>query len=174
MDSTDNTVGYLTQGAHYDTDVLQYGFDMINKGIGLHPKRLDMRFGKVYLYGEIHDYQQFTNTIVEAIEYDHTINHDWLWKEGGQLKDSKNFFLSTIQSYVSQLYNTEDDGLLPNIRQISETVLKYNPTHVESLSNMALTHIVTGELNNGLTYLLKARNNISIPMGCLKALLLAR
>ena len=61
-----------------------------------------------------------------------------------------------MQEYVITLYNTKNDSLLPNMRQISEAVLKYYPDHVESLANVALTYVVIGQYDKGLPYLLKA------------------
>ena len=64
--------------------------------------------------------------------------------------------LGNIQSYVEQLYNTGNDNLLKNIKRISETVLKYNPKHVESLSNISIFYIINKEYDKSLQYSLKA------------------
>ena len=66
------------------------------------------------------------------------------------------FFVNTLQEYVVAIYNTENDDLLPYMRQVSESVLKYMPNHVESLSNVALTYLITKEYDKALPYLLKA------------------
>ncbi|HEX6333516.1 MAG TPA: tetratricopeptide repeat protein, partial [Flavisolibacter sp.] len=85
-----------------------------------------------------------------------SINNAWLWKDGKLLEDPEAFFLSSLQGYCITIYNTEDDDLLPLMRQISEGVVKYYPDHVESLSNIALTYLVTGNYDKALAYLLKA------------------
>src|SRR5215208_1233411 len=46
--SNKNPVAYLNASINYRSDILQKGFDYIDKGISLHPSRLDMRFGKIY------------------------------------------------------------------------------------------------------------------------------
>jgi tetratricopeptide (TPR) repeat protein len=61
-----------------------------------------------------------------------------------------------MQDYIATLYNTEDNDLLPNMRQISETILRYNPDHVISLANIALTYVIEGDNDKALGYLLKA------------------
>jgi len=155
-DSTGKPAGYLTSSANYDPRILQQGFNYIDKGISLHPTRLDMRFGKVYMFGKAENYGAFTKTIIETIDFGNTINNAWLWKEGKPLDNPKKFFLSTIQDYQSSLYNTEDDQLLPYMREIAEAMLKYYPDHVESLANVAITYLVIGEYDKGLPYLLKA------------------
>ncbi len=146
---------YLTPTMQYDARLVEKGFDYIDKGIGLYPARLDMRLGKIYMLGEIHDFAEFTKEIIETIEYGNKIKNEWLWKEGKPLNHTE-FLLSQVQGYVNGIYQTEDDDLLPYIRQISETVLKYYPNHVESLSNVALTYLINKEYDKALTYLLKA------------------
>jgi tetratricopeptide (TPR) repeat protein len=149
-------VGYLNFSTRYRSDILQKGFDYIDKGITLHPGRLDMRFGKIYMLGEAENYDMFTVVIIETIDHGNNIKDAWLWKEAKPLEDAKQFFLSSMQDYISTLYNTENDDLLSNMRQISEAILKYNPDHVISLANIALTYIIKEDYDKGLPYLLKA------------------
>ncbi|MEI9943361.1 MAG: hypothetical protein WDN26_04000 [Chitinophagaceae bacterium] len=155
-DSTGKPAGYLGSTVEYDGATLQKGFDFIDRGIALYPSRLDMRFGKIYMLGEMGNFPEFTNVIVQTIEYGNSIKHAWMWEQGKPLDDAKEFFLSSVQDYVGTLYNTEDDELLPSMRRISETVLKYFPDHVESLANVALTYLVAGDFDKALPYLLKA------------------
>lgn len=155
---TGKTVAYLNSSPKYKSDILQKGFDYINKGILLHPTRLDMRFGKIYMLGQAENYLEFTKEIVATIDYGNKINNTWLWKEGKPLENSKQFILSSLQDYITTIYNTEDDKLLPLMRQISETVVNYYPDHVESLSNIALTYLITGDYDKALPYLIKAEN----------------
>ncbi len=156
VDSTGNVTAYIKYDLNYDSGMLRKGFDYINKGISLHPTRLDMRFGKVFMLWKAENYQAYTKTIIETIDFGNSIKGTWLWKEGKPLDDSKKFFLSTIQDYAKNLYDTEDDKLLPYMREIAEAVLKYYPDHVESLANVAITYLAIGEYEKGLPYLLKA------------------
>ena len=149
-------VGYLNFSTNYNSKLLQKGFDYIDKGIAIHPTRLDMRFGKIYMLGEAESYEMFTKVIIETIDYDNGIKNAWLWKEGKPLEDAKEFFLGSMQDYIATIYNTENDDLLPNMRRISEAILKHNPDHVISLANVALTYIIKEDYDKGLTYLLKA------------------
>jgi tetratricopeptide (TPR) repeat protein len=153
---TGKPVGYLNSSVKYQSEILQKAFDYINRGIDLYPTRLDMRFGKIYMLGKAENYHAFAKEIVATIDHGNKINNAWLWKEGKPLEDGKNFFLSSMQDYISTIYNTEDDKLLPLMRQISEAVVKYYPDHVESLSNTALTFLIAGEYAKAIPYLLKA------------------
>jgi tetratricopeptide (TPR) repeat protein len=153
---TGKPVAYLNSSTKYNSQILQKGFDYINKGITLYPTRLDMRFGKIYMLGQAENYSEFTKEIVEAIDYGNKIKNAWTWQEGKPLEDAEAFFLGSIQDYVGTLFNTENDNLLPNMRQISSEVLKYKPDHVESLANVAMTYLIVGNYDQALPYLLKA------------------
>lgn len=153
---TGKPVAFLNASIHFDDALLQRGFDKIDQGIALHPTRLDMRFGKIYMLGEAENYEAFTSTIVETIKFGEQIGHAWLWKKDEALKDGAQFFLGSLQDYITTLYNTEDDNLLPFMRQIAATVLQYHPNHVESLSNVALTYMIAGDFVKALPYLQQA------------------
>jgi tetratricopeptide (TPR) repeat protein len=157
-DSTGKSVGYLNSSPKYNSRILQKGFEYINQGLSLYPNRLDMRFGKIYMLGEAENFSAFTKEIIETVEYGNKINNAWLWKDGKPLEDGKEFLVGSIQDYINTIYNAQDDNLLPYMRQISETVLKYSPNHVESLSNIALTYLIGNNVDydKALRYLLKA------------------
>lgn len=155
-DSLNNTAGFLGSEIYYDPIILQKGFNKINKGINLYPNRLDMRFGKIYVLGQTGDWEKFTNEIVQTIQYSSTNQNDWLWTNNEKSEGGEELFLSALQDYQLQLYNTGRDDLLPNMQRIASEVLKYYPTHVESLSNLSITYILTGEYDKAITYLQKA------------------
>lgn len=155
-DSLGNTTGYLGSQILYDHIVLQKGFDKINEGILKFPDRLDMRFGKVYVCGQIKDWVEFTAEIIRAVQYSTKNNNLWLWSNNESKQDGKDFFLSTLQDYQVQLYNTGNDSLLINMQKIANMVLKYYPDHIESLSNLSVTYLLTGDYDKGIETLLRA------------------
>jgi tetratricopeptide (TPR) repeat protein len=147
---------FMNDKVWFDKDLLNKGFEHINKGIEKHPKRLDMRFGKCYAYNQLGNWDSFTQEIIKAIDFGKSIDNQWLWTENDSLENPKEFFLGSIQDYVTQLYNTGNDSLLSNMRKISEKVIEYYPNEVKFLSNIAITYIVLGEYEKGLPLLLKA------------------
>src|SRR6185436_6293790 len=72
------------------------------------------------------------------------------------MENAKGFLIESMQDYINTIYNAEDNALLPYMRQISETVLKYEPNHVISLANIALTYAIEENYDKALLYLLKA------------------
>jgi tetratricopeptide (TPR) repeat protein len=154
--SKKDPVGYLYGDTYYNPDLLSKGFDWINKGIEKHPNRLDMRFGKIYMYEQIKDYENFTKEIIKTIDFSAINKNAWTWADSKPLDDPKEFMLSTIQSYQIQLYNTENDDLLGNMKRIAEAVLKIYPDHIESLSNISIVFILQKQFDKALEQLFKA------------------
>jgi tetratricopeptide (TPR) repeat protein len=155
-DSLNQTAGFLGSEIHYKQTELKKGFNIIDKGIGLYPNRLDMRFGKIYALGEVFDWKNFTSEIIKTVKYSSTNNNAWTWTNNEKYDGGKDEFLLDIQNYQLQLYNTGNDGLLTNMREIANEILKYYPNHIESLSNLSITYLLTGEYDKGIEPLLKA------------------
>ncbi len=149
-------VAYINQRRDYKSVLLNTGFSYIDTGIIKFPKRLDMRFGKIYMLGELKDHERFTNEIIKTIDFSAVIKNKWEWKNGNPVDDAEKFMLGTIQSYILQLYNTNDDALLNNMKSISETVLKYYPDNVENLSDLSIVYLINKDYDKALEPLLKA------------------
>jgi tetratricopeptide (TPR) repeat protein len=155
-DSTGKVAGFMNDETGYDPTLLHRGFEYIDKGIGLFPDRLDMRFGKIYMLRKIENYEAFTKEIINTIEYSGVNKNKWLWTDNKPEKDPEKFMLDAIQEYVLQLYNTGDDKLLDYMKRISESVLRFYPDHVESLSDLAIVYLLNKDYDKALDPLLKA------------------
>jgi tetratricopeptide (TPR) repeat protein len=155
-DSLNQTAGYLGSQIYYDQAELKKGLNKIDEGIELYPNRLDMRFGKIYVLGQIPDWVNFTSEIIKTIQYSSTNKNDWIWTNNEKQENGKDFFLSSLQDYQVQLYNTGNDDLLVNMRNIAKEILKYYPNHIESMSNLSITYLLTGEYDKGIDPLLRA------------------
>lgn len=159
MDNDSNKkepVAYLFSDSYYDQEILKNGFDYIENGIKKYPNRLDMLFGKIYMLGKIEQYDIFTSEIIKVIEYSAINNNQWLWTDNKPIENPKQFFLGSLQDYQVQLYDTENDSLLNNMKRIAETVLKYYPDHIESLSNLSVVFMLQKQFEKALEPLLKA------------------
>ncbi|MDR0896041.1 MAG: hypothetical protein LBN06_12240 [Prevotellaceae bacterium] len=155
-DNDGNVAGYMGSTITYQTEMLQKGIDKLNEGIALYPDRLDMRFGMVYLLGVNKQWEAFADNIVKAIQYSARNKNKWTWEENQPFEEGEAGFLSALQDYQVQLFNTNDDALLPYVQRIAQEMLKYYPKHVESLSNLAVTYMIAKQYNEALSVLLKA------------------
>ena len=155
-DSLNKAAGFLGSKIHFDQNELEKGINKINQGIKLYPNRLDMRFGKIYVLGEISDWKNFTSEIQKTIQYSAKNENNWTWTNNEKYDGGEKEFLLDIQNYQLQLYNTGNDKLLKNMREIANTVLRFYPNHIESLSNLSITYLLTGEYDKGIEPLLRA------------------
>jgi tetratricopeptide (TPR) repeat protein len=152
-DSTGKVSGYINSNLGYNPDKLIKAVEYANRGIKKFPDRLDIRFGKSYILVRIEDYENFTKEIITTVEYSIINKNNWLWIDNKKLEDSENFMLGSIQEYLKQLYDTEDDNLLRYMIQIGETTLKYYPNHIEILSSTAVALMLSKQYDKAISYL---------------------
>ena len=144
------TTGYIYSDVVYDKELLEKAFYYAQKGINEYPSRLDIRFGLVYVYGLIGDYDSYTKEIIKTIDYSSQNDNKWLWTNNEQPDDGKKVLLDGLQGYILQLYETGDNRLLNNMMQIAEATLKYYPDNVESLSNLSIVYLLWKEYDKAL------------------------
>lgn len=149
-------IGNMYSKIVYDEILVQKGLNKINTGIEKYPTRLDMYFGKIYVLGKMEKWSELTNEIIKTIEVSQKINNQWTWTHNEPLDDAENFFLSGLQEYFIQLFNTGEDSLAGNMRRISLKELEYYPNRIESLSNLAITWMLDNEYDKALESLLNA------------------
>jgi tetratricopeptide (TPR) repeat protein len=148
-------VGYIHGETSYNPKYLNLGFDMIDKGITKFPNRLDMRFGKIHMLGQVKNYDAFTDEIVRSIDFSTKNKNKWQWTMNELVKEPKNFLLDNIQTYINSLFDL-GDGQSKNIRRIAETTLRNYPDHVISLSNLGISYIFENNYSKALAPLLTA------------------
>lgn len=158
QDDEGNNVGHLGSTILFDSTEVDKAISYIDKGISQNPNRLDMRFGKIFLFGQMKNWHKFSNEIIKVIEHSAIKDSEWLWTNNEKQEGNNEFMLSVIQDYQLQLYNTQDDDLLLNMRDIATSVLEFYPEHIESLSNLAITYQLRGESEKALVPLLKAES----------------
>jgi tetratricopeptide (TPR) repeat protein len=155
-DSTGKVAGYINSTLGYKIDKLSKAIKYANTGIDKFPNRLDIRFGKCYLLQQIEDYDNFTKEVIKTVEYSQVNKNNWFWTENKKQNNGETFLLETIQAYLKQLYDTENDNLLPNMIQIGETTLKYYKTNVEILSTTSVALMLTKNFDKAIEYLKQA------------------
>jgi len=160
LNETDTTkkepAGYIYNNITYDRELIKKAFLYADKGIEKFPSRLDIRFGKIYVYGLLGDYDNYTKEIIRTVEYSSYNNNKWTWTDNQKLEDGKKVMLDGLQGYILQIYETNEDRLLKYMMQIAETTLKHYPDNVESLSNLSIVYLLWGEFDEALKALLTA------------------
>lgn len=148
--------GYMGSEIFYEKAQTQQAIAWLDRALQSYPNRLDIRFGKIYALGLIEDWQPFTTAILEAIAHGKKINHHWLWKNNEAVDEAADFFAGSIQDYQVDLFNTQDDELLNNVRTIARQLLEQFPNHIESLSNIVVSYMYEKKYEQALPYLERA------------------
>jgi tetratricopeptide (TPR) repeat protein len=158
QDSLGKTAAYLYQGDNigYNSRKVGLAKKTIDEAISKFPDRLDLRFGKVYMLGELQQWTPFTEEIVKTLDRSSKNKNAWKWRDDKPVEEAQNFLIGNVQSYFNQLYDTEDDALLSNMQTISETVLKYYPNDVMNLSNLGAIRLMKSDFDAALPLFLKA------------------
>ena len=155
-DSTGKVAGYISSNLDYNPSKVSKAIQYASTGIQKFPDRLDIRFGKCYVLQQIGDYDNFTKEIIKTVEYSQVNKNNWLWTANEKQEDGEGFMLATIQTYLKELYDTEDDNLLPYMIQIGEAVLKYYNSNVEILSTTSVALLLTKNYDKAIEYLKQA------------------
>ncbi len=127
----------------------------IDEGITGFPNRLDMPLLKIAFLGEVGRYDAYTQSILALLNQHDTVKDEWLWKNNAPLVNASDFLLQYVDNFVVQLYNRQDESLHPYMDEISNRVLLSHPTHVPSLSNLAITALYHKDYEKGIAYLEK-------------------
>jgi tetratricopeptide (TPR) repeat protein len=146
---------YIASDVSYARDEIDAAMTYIDRGIAKYPDRLDMRFGKIFMLGQIRDFDRLTNEAVKTIERSAINKNNWTWTSGTPKQDGQKSMLSGIQDYVVQLNDSLDDSSA-QIRRIAEAALKIYPDNVENLSNLAVSYLLKKDFDAALAPLLKA------------------
>ena len=147
---------YAIPKASYDFDILSKGISQIDKGINIYPNRLDMRFGKVYVYNLIKDYKASSEEIIGIVNHSRDINNNWLWANNEKLADAEQAMLSTIQDYIIEYTYSDDSLIYDYIENVSNAILSIYPEHIVSMSNLGIVYSQKKEFEKSLEVLLKA------------------
>lgn len=149
-DIPEGATGQINSKITFDPELLQKGLDKIEEGILQHPNRLDMRFGKIHTLREAGDWDRYTEEIVRTVRYSAKNDNKWSWTPGVDGPQGEQDFLSVIQDYQKNLYDTGEDSLLSNMRTIALEVLKVYPSDVKSLNNLAISYLLEEEYDQAL------------------------
>lgn len=154
-DTANGTVAYLSSVLEYDSALLKQGFDCIDSGILHHPRRLDMRFGKVYVCGLTGNYDGYANNLVQSMRDGAAHGQRWLWTDGKKLRKGNAFMQEQVHKYIVQLFNVEAD-LSGNIRSIARTMTELWPRSVIAHADLGMSYMISGAFQEALPHLLKA------------------
>ena len=139
-----------------DQKYSKQALEFITEGITRFPTRFDMRVAKVYMLGELRDYQAYTAEMIKMIDYSARIENNWKTEGFMSLDKPEEMFFEAVLDCQSFLFTQKNPLLYKDIIRLSEEMLKYYPKHVQSLLNMSTVYIEQKEYDKSIETLQKA------------------
>lgn len=152
-DSLNATAGYMYSQTTYNDSVFSISQKFLIDGIAKFPKRLDLRFGRIFALGEAKKFDVFTDEILEVIKISKATDLDWIWQDNKPLDDKVNFFKNAIQDYQNTLYNEKEDA---NMMKIAVAMVAYFPNDEIVLSTLGSCYLLDNKPSEALPIFLKA------------------
>ncbi len=153
---TGKVVGYMNGTEIYNSEDVQKGITYIEKALSLYPNRLDMHFGKVYILGEIEDYNNFTEQLIKIMDISKINNNKWLWADGKELPDAKNFVENNIQAKIRQLFALSSDEGDELLYTLSKKLIEVYPDCIYGYDNTGLYCMLKKDYKGSLSYFKQA------------------
>ena len=141
----------------YDNEFSHKALDFISDGIERFPTRFDMRVAKIFMLSKLKEFDPYTSEVIKFIEYSVEIRNNWK-EENFQLLDKPDdMFHGSITEFQEILYSEENEALYNKMLQISETMIKCYPKHVQNMLDMSTVYVHQKKYDKSLEILLKAK-----------------
>ena len=140
----------------YDAEFSKKALEYISIGIDLYPTRFDMRVAKIFMLGELNDYPAYISEVMKMIAYSDQIKNNWKGEDFTFVDKAEEMFYGAVLDAQEFLFSKENPALFKEIIRISDEMLKYYPTHVQSLLNKSTVYVAQKELDKSIETLLKA------------------
>ncbi|MDE7123782.1 MAG: hypothetical protein K2N93_05690 [Alistipes sp.] len=179
-DSTGRQAGTFSQRIVYDEALLRRAFDAIDRGIALHPDRLDMRLGRAAACRYAERWLPMTETLLALIDRAEQNGGGWLSPEGEPKRVAPAELVADyLQDYVNELF----DRAVPEPRNEAAEALErlllrettYCPASAVACNNRAAWLYGSGEPDAALEWFIRASEAdpddpmIRFNIGCLYA-----
>lgn len=151
----DNSMIY--SDVSYNQGMFNKAISELEAGLELHPKRLDMWFGKSYALGQNRSFYEQKEAILELLDYSEKIEFEWQWKKGETLNDAREQVYNSVQDYVYTMFNTSATLLCDNIIEISDKMISLFPNDKFNYSNVGSCYLVKEDYDKAINYLNKAK-----------------
>lgn len=105
-DSTGRQAGMVCERIVYDDALLRRALDAIDRGIALHPDRLDMRLGRAAACRHAERWLPMTETLCALIDRAQQNGGGWLSPEGAPMQVAPEALVADcLQDYVNELFD---------------------------------------------------------------------
>ena len=137
----------------YDRDDVLKGLEYLDSGIQKYPRRLDMHFGRIHIQGEIEEFEAQKKSLIEVLRISKKINNSWLWHDGNEKDDARDFTLGNVQARTYEFMKLKKYDY---VEEISNLMIQYYPEQVYGYNNLASIYLQKKDYRKALSYFHKA------------------
>lgn len=162
QDSTGAEAAGLFQRTEYDENLLARAVEAIDRGITLHPDRLDMRLGRAAAFMYAGKYDRMVESLCRLMNRAEQNNGQWIGTHGttAQTVTPKELIADYLQDYVGTLLDAltsePDDPASAALGRLAEREAAYSSESPVALNNVAVWHYTAGRPEEALRWFIRA------------------
>lgn len=153
-----DATGEAASHAGYDFRKVSNAIAWIDQGLMRNPNRLDMWFGKAHALRLTHQFDSFLVVMQRVLDRSVVNRNAWEWTNGKKLDSGRRFMLSTMHTYLRELYETDRQGLLPLMSKLGEAIIRVYPEEVEILTTTSVSLLLQQRYSEAVVYLKRAEH----------------
>jgi tetratricopeptide (TPR) repeat protein len=150
--------GYVAPEVTYDKEKVKTGIDYIKQGIKKFPNHYEMRFGLLWLYKDMENFNEYLPVLEESLKWVTQNKPEFIfWNNNEKKTDVNKFLLENVQGNFFDIMNSEK-GSMPGdfTSRYSDLMIQYFPDHKFGYTNKGVSYVEKGDLSKANEYFLKA------------------
>jgi tetratricopeptide (TPR) repeat protein len=155
---TKKVVGYLGPMETYDEGEAQKGIDHLKVGIDKFPDHYEMRFGLMYAYRELNQFDKYFTEMEKGLRYLQDKRPKKIyWNNNEIIKKPSKFVVEMTQRSFSELTGEEKYQFdAKRAHRYCDLMIQYFPNHKYGYSNKGVVYYQNKDFKHALDYFLKA------------------
>ncbi len=157
---TKKIVGYLGPVETYDRDEAQKGINYLKIGIDKFPDHYEMRFGLMYAYREMNQFDKYFIEMERGLKYLRDKRPKKIyWNNNKVIENPADFLVEMSQGSFTELTGDEKYQFdTKRANRYCDLMIQYFPKHKYGYSDKGVTSYQNKDFKHALDYFLKAYN----------------
>lgn len=161
-DSTGSEAGSLSEQIRYDEALFTRAIAAIDRGIALHPDRIDMRLGRAAAFMLAERYEAMAATLCRIIDRSEANGGEWIGTDDRTRLSvpSSELIADYLQEYVEHLFHAAafvtGDPATEALGRLAGCEAAYAPANPIALNNLAVWYYAQGMTDDALVYFIRA------------------
>lgn len=161
-DTTGSEVGSLSEQVRFDEALFARAIAAIDRGIALHPDRIDMLLGRAAAFMYAERYEAMVETLCRIIDRSEENSGEWIGTDDRTRLSvsSSELIADYLQKYVEHLFHAAKfetgDPATEALGRLAEREVKNNPADPVALNNLAVWYYAQGMTDDALVHFIRA------------------